>query len=135
MFLIYQMHSDRIYIIGWFIWFAFLDNFESNIPQHDLQIPVNCEFFIIQRFGDTSYKLTETYKVKNKSFSFDFGTWDGVLNITNISSNRRRSNFNGTTINIMDNHEFAEKVSIHSKTLCKNYPQSLRYDNVILFLT
>ena len=71
-------------------------------------IPLNCEFIIVAQTNDSTYKLTETYKFKNNTFYFKYGTWDveNYLKVTDIPFNARRSNLNGTEIVISSDWNF-----------------------------
>ena len=83
----------------------------TNISDYDLQVPIDCEFIIVQPTDDDLYKLTEIYQFKTTSFSFDYGTWHGVLNITPIPFFKRRSNLNGTNITVLSVRAYSEDVS------------------------
>ena len=91
----------------------FLIDAETNIFSYNLRIPYDCEFIIIQPMGHHlhRYKLTEIYQVKNKSFSFVFGTWSGALNVTDVSFYERRLNLNESIITTVGFQEFSVNVS------------------------
>lgn len=78
----------------------------ENIQNHDLSVPYNCQFIVIQQTNGLAYKLTEIYEVKNKSFSLDFGKWDqGGLKTSTLSFFRRRQNLKKTEIQVLiDRH-------------------------------
>ena len=91
------MHHS--YRLSWFTWILFLDSSKPNIFHIDKIIPFNCEFIVVQEIQDNIYKLTEVYGLRNKAFTFDFGTWnDGLLRISNLSFYWRRLNLNETVI-------------------------------------
>lgn len=106
-----SLQSKQHYVISRFTWFVFLDDPKIDIFSYDWRVMLTTEFIIIQAINDDFYKLTEIYKVKNKSFSFSFGSWYGVLNVTNMSFDRRRSDLNGSIITSLCLPEYGGNVS------------------------
>lgn len=90
-----------------FVWLAFLEKETENFQNHNLKVPYDCEFIVIQSENETAKKLTEIYEVKNRSFALDFGTWDRNfgLKVPNVGFYIRRYNFQKTEIQVQSFRE------------------------------
>ena len=98
--------------LNWYTWLVFLENSTTNIFHHDLKIPIDSVFIIIEKIHHNFYKLREIYGYKKTSFSFDFGTWyDMNLNVTVLPLFKRRSNLNGSEITTLSPRASSENVS------------------------
>lgn len=60
----------------------------------------DCEFIFIYPVNSTMYKLTEVYKVKNATMTYDYGIWDfnKGLNLVDISLVNRRLDLNNSVL-------------------------------------
>lgn len=74
----------------------------TSLDTSQLRVPYNCEFIIAHTTNLNNYKLTEVYKLKDKTISFDYGVWDYRLGLitTNLTFYWRRLNLNHTELNL-----------------------------------
>ena len=68
----------ELYKISLFTWLIFLEEKSSVISKvnHDIIVPYDCEFIIIQPKGNKTGILTEVFTVNGNSFFNDYGSWD-----------------------------------------------------------
>ena len=82
------------------VWLLFL---EASIDRflEDVYIPVDCEFLVARRSGETAVQLSEVYRMGEglPLQRHHFGTWDqNGLQVSSESLVRRRSDFHNHTI-------------------------------------
>lgn len=73
----------------------------NEIKEARLPIPLNCEFIFAISTDGANYELIEYYRVKETSFTFQYGKWNAEsgLRATELSFMEKRSNLNNVTFN------------------------------------
>lgn len=87
-----------------------MESFEIfKTDKDNLLVPYNCQFIVCYSIGEEKYELTEVYKVKNRTFTSQFGILDrNKLVIKKNFLFSRRMNLNGTEMEM----NFDENVNI-----------------------
>ena len=99
-----------------FTWLIIVDWSESNLDDlKDLLVPYDCEFFVLHSIGLARFKVTEVYKVKDRTMTSDYGTWgeDFGLRPSELSWYWRRVNLKNMTLVMMG-------LTVHGEVVSKN---------------